>query len=242
MQAPKKDASSWKAWIRPARETLADIPQFDFQMHTTWTDGDSTTEEFIEQASKENLKAIGFSEHVNWTSEWYPKFFAEVHDLRRNAPLEIYCGIEVAICDYQGGLKTTPEILNQAEFVMGVVHSYPKEEGGFYRMDELSANQALELELRGLMALSKNPHVDIIGHPGGTYLAKFGEFPVEKLLPVMQSAQDNGIAFELNGKYAWDLEGMLSLLNEVNPLLSIGSDAHHAKDLGRTQRLLRELK
>lgn len=205
----------------------------DFQMHTTWTDGSSSVFEMIQAAKAKGLRAIAITEHVNEQSRWYPEFVSEVKDARRTeAGIAIYFGAEIAAADFKGNLKVNPATL-EAELLLGVVHRYPRRDGsGFWAFDQLTLADAVELELKALTALTSNSHIHVLGHPGGTTYKKFGAFPVEWLEPVFCAAREAGIAVELNTKYLWDANGMLALLQRVNPLVSFGSDAHHAREIG----------
>ena len=215
------------------------VPAIDFQMHTTWTDGQASVAEMIHAAKARGLQAIAITEHVNSQSDWYPRFVADVRAQReQEIDLEIYYGVEVAACDYRGGLKA--DLANhEAELVLGVVHRCPKETGGFWSFDELTAADAIELELRALTGLASNRKIDVLGHPGGVAYKKFGTYPVDWLEPIFRTARDHGIAVELNTKYVWDMPGMLALLRRVDPLVSFGSDAHCAGDVGSNCGTLR---
>jgi histidinol phosphatase-like PHP family hydrolase len=229
-------------WFTPGeRVGLGEWPRVDFQMHTRWTDGRSTIREMIEAAAATGLDAIAITEHVNAGSGWYPEFVAEVQAERdRHATLEIFYGAEIAAADYRGGLKADRARLD-AEVVLGVVHRLPKQDGsGFWSFDELCAGDAIELEIRALTGLARSGAIDVLGHPGGTAFRKFGAFPVEWLEPVFREAREHGLAVELNTKYVWDLEGMLALLRRVGPLVSFGSDAHHANEVGANLPLMQE--
>jgi putative hydrolase len=223
-------------WLGHISDWNADgAPPIDFQMHTTWTDGRASVSEMIEAAK---AKAIALTEHVNAQSAWYPRFVAEVVAQREQEDdLEIYYGVEVAACDYRGGLKADLA-LHEAELVLGVVHRYPKKTGGFWSFDELTAADAVELEIRALTGLAGNRNIHVLGHPGGVAYKKYGAFPVGWLEPIFRTARDNGIAVELNTKYLWDLEGMLALLRRLDPLVSFGSDAHCAGEVGSNYDLL----
>lgn len=214
-------------------------PAIDFQMHTTWTDGRSSVAEMIAAAKATGLQAIAITEHVNSQSGWYPQFVAEVMAQReREDALEVFYGVEVAACDYRGGLKADLS-LHEAELVLGVVHRCPKEAGGFWSFDELTAADAIELELRALTGLAGNRRIDVLGHPGGVAFKKYGAYPVDWLEPAFRTALDHGIAVELNTKYVWDMAGMLALLRRVDPLVSFGSDAHCAGEVGTNCGTLR---
>ena len=220
-------------WLLPAEAWRAGyLPPIDFQMHTTWTDGRSTAADMIEAARARKLKAIAITEHFNEQSTWYPDFVAQMKELRQHErDLEVYFGVEAAARDYRGGLKAEPGPAD-AELVLGVVHSYPKEEGGFWSFANVTPAQGLDMEIRALIGLTNNERVDVIGHPGGTTYRKFGAFPVERLEPVFRAAKERGKAIELNTKYMWDLPGYLHLLWRINPVVSFGSDAHSANDVG----------
>lgn len=217
----------------------AGVPAIDFQMHTTWTDGQSSVAEMIAAARAKGLQAIAITEHVNRQSDWYPRFVAEVMAQReQEVDLEIYYGVEVAACDYHGGLRADLS-LHEAELVLGVVHRCPKEAGGFWSFDELTAADAIELELRALAGLAGSGQIGVLGHPGGVAFKKYGAYPVDWLEPAFRTARDHGIAVELNTKYVWDMPGMLALLRRVDPLVSFGSDAHCAGDVGANCGTLR---
>jgi putative hydrolase len=226
-------------WFTPGSRLGADsLVAVDFQMHTRWTDGESTVREMLDAARAGGLDAIAITEHVNATSNWFPAFAREVMAQRRQYdPLDVFIGAEIAAADYDGRLKADPPA--ETELVLGVVHRYPHPAGGFWRFEELSAEDAVDLELRALIGLARNPRVHVLGHPGGTTFKKFGPFPVEWLEPAFVEARNHGVAVELNTKYLWNPDAMLALLRRVNPMISLGSDAHRAADVGSTYAFLR---
>lgn len=209
-------------------------------MHTLWTDGRSSVAAMIKAGAERGLSAIALTEHVNSGSHWYPRFVAEVKRERSYHPsLAVYFGAEIAVADFQGNLKANPEHL-ETELILGVVHRYPRQDGGgFWDFSELTAADAVELELQALTSLAKNQWIDVLGHPGGTAYRKFGPFPVEWLEPAFVAARDQGIAVELNTKYLWDIKGLLDLLERVDPLVSFGSDAHVHWDVGANHSSLK---
>ncbi len=225
-----RKAREW--FVRGRDLDVRDIPLVDFQTHTRWSDGTSSVAEMIDAAEAKGLSGIALTAHVNAESVWYRAFVEEVVAQRARSPLPVYFGAEVAAADYDGGLKADPGRL-QAELLLGVVHRFPKLHGrGFLEFDQIKAEDAAELEICALHGLTTNRHIDVLAHPGGTTFTKFGPFPVEWLEEVFCEARDNDIAVELNTKYAWDLEGIIELLRRVDPLVSLGSDAQSANQLG----------
>lgn len=229
-----------KRWFLPGSKLgLESIPAIDFQMHTTWTDGQSSVREMIDSARAAGLAAMAITEHVNEASAWYPQFVADVQAARADAGgMQVFYGAEIAAADFHGGLKAEPERI-ETEIVLGVVHRYPKEGGGFWTFDEVKKEDAVALELRALEGLAKGGRIDVLGHPGGTTFKKFGPFPYEWMEPAFIAARDHGVAVELNTKYLWDPAGALAVLRRVNPLVSFGSDAHRAADVGMNVPILR---
>ena len=223
-----------RRWLVEGRRLATEPPpRIDFQMHTTWTDGRSSVAAMIAAAKEKRLQAIAITEHINFESTYYADFVAELTALRSaETDIEIYYGIEAAVYDYSGNVKTHLDTKRDAEWCLGVVHSYPKETGGFHSFKQLTQEQALDLEIRGLEALATNPRIDVIGHPGGTYFLRWGGFPVTRMRRAFEIAKRNGIAVELSGRYLWDLPGMLEMLKDVDPLVQIGSDAHEAGEVG----------
>jgi len=230
MSSPRK-ARDW--FIRGSELGLQPFPAIDFQMHTQWTDGRSSVAEMIAAAADKGLQAIAITEHVNAGSAWYQDFVADVKAARRGTPdVSVYFGAEIAAADYRGGMKADRAQL-EAELVLGVVHRLPKQDGsGFWNFEELTRPDAIELEMRALTGLATNGSIDVLGHPGGTVSKKFGAFPVEWMESAFCAAREHGVAVELNTKYVWDPAGMLALLRRVDPLVSFGSDAHSAAEVG----------
>ncbi len=220
-------------FVRGSELRLDALPAIDFQMHTRWTDGTATVREMIAAARARHCDAIAITEHVNASSAWYPHFVAQVKAERAAlSDCAVFYGAEIAAADYHGGLKVSAASV-ETELLVGVVHRLPKRDGtGFWNFAELTRDDAIDLEIWALIGLAANSDVDVIGHPGATTKSKYGEFPVDWLEPVFATAREHGTAIELNAKSVWDLEGTLALLERIDPMVSLGSDAHEPARVG----------
>jgi putative hydrolase len=67
----------------------------------------------------------------------------------------------------------------------------------------------------------------------------FGRYPASLFRKILEASGERGIAVEINSAYVADWNGFLALCEEVNPLVSIGSDAHGPDELGRCRDRLR---
>jgi len=83
--------------------------------------------------------------------------------------------------------------------------------------------------------------IDVLGHPGGMSLRRHGRFPEKYFRALMTSTLERRIAIEINSSYLVDMPAFLALCEEINPYVSIGSDAHRLSELGRCRDQLLEL-
>ncbi|MEM3091180.1 MAG: PHP domain-containing protein [Candidatus Pacearchaeota archaeon] len=219
---------------------------FDFQMHTCWTDGKNTVQEMIEQSKKLGLKSIALTEHVNYQTKWYNNFVKEIKKLREKkkyASLEIFIGAEIKPVDYKGSLGASDFIINESEIVIGSIHRYPEEKGGFISLDKipiLGLERAADIEFRLSIGLIKNKRIDVLGHPFGVYSKYFTGVPEDYLKEIMQTSLKNGVAVEINTKYNLGSEVFFKLLREINPYVSIGSDAHSVDEIARGFEIIKK--
>jgi len=229
-----------KPFTIKATTLLHGIPRMDCHLHSNYTDGKATLKDYLEVAIRRKFTCVCFTEHVDKTTTWYHNLMDEVILLRQNslAGIEVYHGIEVRAVDYEGNLNTYPELVSQAEIVIGVVHSYPNEKKGKYRLDELNMDMALELEYKTTMGLLGNKQIDVLGHPGRTFEEHFGEFPLKLYKDIVMKAKDKGIAIELNPRHQRNFRDFMGICLDVDVFVSLGSDAHSVSEFGRSYEQL----
>jgi putative hydrolase len=223
------------------RSLITSPANYDYHIHTLWTDGQATVEEYIRVALQKGLKGIAFTEHVRKTSTWFDAFVDEVKNHREKEPgIDILYGIEAKVLDYNGNLDATKEMIQKSEIVLGSVHRYPNRGSGYLNFQELSFDKAAEIEFNLACALLRNPHIDVLAHPGGVFEKNFdGVFPEEYLEKIIEVANQQEKAIEINSSYLEDWPRFLRLCSKLNPLISLGSDAHSVAELGSVLRLIR---
>ncbi|OGO21392.1 MAG: hypothetical protein A2144_00280 [Chloroflexi bacterium RBG_16_50_9] len=207
--------------------------RYDYHIHTSWSDGRATVREFIMAALDKDMEAIAFTEHVRRTSTWFDSFIDEVKGLReKNTRLQIYVGIEAKALDFQGSLDANAHTIKRAEIVLGAVHRYPDNNGGYLDFQELSPDEASKIEFGLACALLKNPCVDVLAHPGGVFERLYHTaFPGAYLEEIVNIANQQSKTIEINSSYLKDFSYHLALFSKLNPLISLGSDAHHPAEL-----------
>jgi putative hydrolase len=212
----------------------------DCQVHTTWSDGRADVRAMLEAARERRLAAIALTEHVRRDTAWFCDFAGTVRAEARAVPgMDVYVGCEAKALDADGTLDVTDEIRAQCDLVLGVVHRFPDGRGGFLDFKRLDWQACAELEWQLTRGLLRAAPIDVLGHPGGMTQRWFGRYPASLFRKILEASGERGIAVEINSAYVADWNGFLALCEEVNPVVSIGSDAHGPDELGRCRDRLR---
>ncbi len=199
----------------------------DCHTHSDWSDGGSPIDEMARAARDLGHDYIVLTDHsprltvANGLSPARLRRQLEVvSDLNDQlAPFRILTGIEVDILD-DGSLDQEPGLLAELDLVVASVHSK-------LRMPEH------EMTPRMVQAIA-NPHVDILGHCPGRYVAKQGrrgrtrpESELDAELIFAACAQF-GVAVEVNCRPERldPPKRLLSMAVEAGCLVAIDTDAH----------------
>lgn len=229
--------------VFPAAELTAEALNTDLHLHTSYTDGRSSISEMLAAASAAGLSLAGFTEHVRRGIDWFDQFTADVRlEACRYPGLRVVIGLEAKAIDLEGRLDADPATIARAEIVLGAFHNYPDGRGGYVPATELTAEQAAEIEFHALWELLDHREVDVLAHPGALTRRHFGSFPEEGLRLLVWKAARNGRAVELNGEYTPpdEFERLLRWCSDEGAWVSLGSNAHHASEVGRIGQLLED--
>lgn len=220
------------------------LPFYECHIHTHYSKGENTIEEIVQSALKLGIKKIAFTEHTeSWLSKkknWFKDYLNDIKKAQKkfNDTITIHAGIEAPAIDFNGGLEGGHEIVEAVDFVLGAAHRYPGIDG--IRVKDLSAEEAVELEYKTLMALAENPSVDSIAHIGATCSKYVAEFPIKYIREVIKRAASNGTAIEINSCYHNKIiDVILGICKEYRSLLTFGSNAYCVEDLGKSYMMLK---
>ena len=211
------------------------IPRVDLHVHTNWTDGEHTVKQMHENACEKLLTHIFFSEHSRKESgPWFKKFIEEVNSLSKDK-CEAMCGTEVKILNVEGDLDITEEFYEISDLIMASVHRFPGETSeDFKKNDAYSEDNVIKMEFDLMMAALENPKVDILGHPFGMSIKRFGFDPSQKLFDeVIKKCNKKDKVFEVNFRYHKNPKLLISKCIEHNTKISLGSNAHSKDELGK---------
>lgn len=221
------------------------IPLFDNHVHTTFSDGRSTVEEFIEAALEQGIRSLVFTDHVNREAEWFWDYVAEIKRMRQKyaTKINLSIGLEAKTIDYQGSIDATDGMINACDVVMGVVHGYPDGLGKLLNPPDVDSSLGLELEYRAAKGLLENGKIHVLGHMGATFEKRYSQrFPDHLTKQLIEIARQKNKAIEINGKYHKEIPKLVRFCREAGSIISLGSDAHDATELGMINRRLKAMR
>jgi len=209
----------------------------DVHMHTNATDGNNTVREMAEAALAVGYGYIAITDHsknLAMTNGLDDKRALEhvarirAVDKEMEGRIRVFAGIEVDILA-DGALDLSDEVLAQMEVVVASIHT---------RFDQTRE----EMTARIVRAI-ENPYVRILGHPTGRLLLKREPFALD-LGVVLSRASQLGVAVEHNAApERLDLNDRdLRLARELGCKIVINSDSHDARNLGKMEYGLRQLR
>jgi DNA polymerase (family X) len=209
----------------------------DLHMHTSATDGHNSIREMAEAALGVGYSYIAITDHsknlamTNGLDDRRALEHVErirAVDRAMEGRMRVFAGIEVDILA-DGALDLEDETLAQMEIVVASIHT---------RFDQ----GCEEMTARVLRAL-ENPYVRILGHPTGRLLLRREPFALD-LGTVLGRAQQLGVAVEHNAApERLDLNDRdLRLAKELGAKIVINSDSHDARNLGKMEYGLRQLR
>jgi len=196
--------------------------QFDYHVHTTWSDGVSTIEDVVQFAKSQGLKGIAICDHSQslkiakgLSVEKLLEKNKEIDVLRRKYPdFHILKGSEVDIKS-DGTLDYPDDVLDTLDVVVASIHFH-------------STNDVTEV----YKAAIRSGRVHIIGHIVGRYIndRKGHEFNIEEIL---QECKLHNVAIELNCQpNRLDAnENILKRCKELGVKVALGSDAHEKNQI-----------
>ncbi len=191
----------------------------DCQMHTTYTDGKSTPEEYFEQAEKNGLDFILFSEHVRRTTTYdYLKFKEHVYRAGAKSTIKFAVGAEAKVLNEEGDIDISNELAREAEMILFSFHTPDFKTVASYQ--KAVKNAAL------------NPLSDVFAHPTCYHNWQNMEVTADEWLVMLESVKAANVCYEFNKKYELPGEAEIEALKKISGIQFIyGSDAHQASSL-----------
>jgi len=198
----------------------------DFHVHSDWSDGRSTLSELALAARARGYEYLAVTDHSvglgiahGLNAERLAGQRQAIEEINaKGIGVRLLAGIEVDI-RADGTLDLPERLLAGLDIVIGSVHS--------------SLQQDESRMTARLIRAVENPHVDIIAHPTGRLIGRREPAAVD-IGRLIRAAADHGKALEINAMPdRLDLKDLHARrAHEQGALLALGTDAHHADQLG----------
>lgn len=161
-----------------------------FHLHTNYTDGKSTVEDYCLWAQKHGYTSLFFTEHVRKKLNYdFSLFLADIEKARNKFKgLTIWSGIEVKILP--NGELDVPENLSGIEVICFACHSFPKDAG---TLEEALKRAFADEKWKGL--------VRVWTHPSSIRRYVEEKDRVKFLKTMIAFAKNRGIFIEYNRVY-----------------------------------------
>ncbi len=225
-------ASSTSQWFRRFNSIDADYLHTDKHMHTTWGDGEGTLEAIVKKAQEMSLRQIAFTEHIREDSTYFQEYFQEIKRIQSASSIELLVGFEAKIKNFSGDIDVSKEVMEKADIKIASVHRFPIGRK-LLSPKSFSSEICQEIELELSLAALQRPDFNVLGHPGGMSLRTFKEFSIKFFEEIILACVKSDVAFDLNSSYHLPvLKDLKKLLQQYNPYVSLGSDAHKIADVG----------
>jgi len=174
-----------------------------FHIHTDYTDGSSSIEEYFNYASRNEITELIFTEHIRRNPSYdFGLFKNEVQKFQEKYNVSAICGCEAKILE-GGTLDISKEDYDRAELIVGSFHG--------------QNNNAFTDLLEAL------PKMDVWGHPNIN-------FTEDELKEIFSKCIKEDVIVEINLKYG-DIYhiGKKAELEMVRTI--VGYDAHSVRDI-----------
>lgn len=219
-------------------ETEKMRPIMDMHTHTVASGhGYSTLKENIEAAKEKGLQVLGLSEHGPAMPGGPHGFFLSNYKCipRQYGNLQLLCGVEANIMDYEGSLDVEESRLCRMDYVIASMHTFCCKPG------------TMEENTRASVMAMRNAHVTVLGHPDDN------RYPLDREA-VVKAAGEEHVAIEINNSSLNPLSARKNGRENIKELLYwcaryrvpvlLGTDSHICYTVGdfeETLKLLRKV-
>lgn len=208
---------------------------FDYHMHTNWTDGKNSVKDMVKAANEKGLRNVAITEHVRLDSPWIEKYIDDVNSAREHSDTNVILGFETKVLDMEGNLDIPQCAIDNAELIICSLHRIP----GIHPMEgeitisRLDPVKTPQIYMDALMEICGNDEVDIIGHPFDLLYKHKVPLPSEAEMHVLAKyISATGKAVEMNTRYKVPPPNFVNICMLYGVKFSVGSDAHDVSRVG----------
>lgn len=189
----------------------------EWHIHTNYTDGKNSVNEYCKRAARLGLPLIAFTEHVRKVLTYnFHDLVKEIEKSKESYPeLTILTGCEAKVLE-NGDIDVSSDVIQECDIVLMAFHSFPDDKAKY---------------LNALMKALTNPIVDIWAHPGLLPSCKGNQLTDEEVTEVLNLARDNEVLIEINRKYHLPPARWFQIGRKHEMKFVRGSDIHSVREM-----------
>lgn len=226
--------------------TAAALLLEDHHVHSTFSDGKSTLEENIAQATAVGLRQLVCVDHVRADTTYVPDYVAAIRALRPTTRLELVIGVEAKILDIDGRLDLPAEGLRDIDLVYAADHQFPWRDGpqpprtvkAWLESRHVSAGLCIETLVAATIAAMRGyrDHPMVLAHLF-SILPKVGlseeQVPDALLGLLAAAAAATGTAVEVSERWRCPSIRTIRAVQSAGARLICSTDSHTAAAIGQ---------
>lgn len=188
----------------------------EWHIHTSYTDGKNTIEEYCMRAVQLGVPLIAFTEHVRKNLTYnFDQFLSDIQVARETYDLIILSGCEAKVLP-NGTPDADHDILSKVDYPIFSYHSFPPDPG---------------LYLDTLHMIIQNPFVNAWAHPA-SFFRGFGiDLSSVDLESIYEELNRFNVLVEINKKYDQVFPALNALVERYEGGRVRGSDCHTVDQL-----------
>lgn len=189
-----------------------------WHVHTNFTDGQNTIDEYCQTAQELGYPLIAFTEHVRRNLDYdFTEYISQIAEAKKRYDLTVLGGCEAKVIDCDGNLDATDEVIKLSEIVVGVFHSFDFPGKNSY--------------LKALKNMIQNRHVDVWGHPLAYAQKNHITLNISEIEEIVANCKKCQVLIENNVKYPESSHRLQNLAMGAGCMFVRGLDAHSVSEL-----------
>lgn len=220
-----------------------EVPKQDMHVHSTFSDGNNTIEENIEEAESLGLETLTCVDHVRADTDYLPDYVAAIRRLRPTTRVELICGIEAKLMDTSGKLDLPP-LPDGIDRIYAADHQVPLEDGPHHPREvkaeiesgERDATDVINAIIESTASAARTHQNMVIAHLF-SMLPKLGlsedDVPPDSLEELARATAESGNMIEVSERWRCpNAKTLRPFIQHGVPLL-MSTDSHKREHIGR---------
>ncbi|MCB0861831.1 MAG: PHP domain-containing protein [Solirubrobacterales bacterium] len=220
------------------------VPKQDMHVHSTFSDGNNTIEENIEEAESLGLQQLTCVDHVRVDTDYLPDYVEAIEHLRPTTGIELICGIEAKLLNTAGDLDLPPVLPEGIDRIYAADHQVPLADGPHHPREVKAAIEDGSMTAQNVIAAiiestanasEKYDHM-VIAHMF-SILPKIGldesAVPEEALASLAETVGRTGNMIEISERWRCPTARSLRPFVDAGVPILLSTDSHKREHIGR---------